>query len=105
MDERRNSDKAVLQSHNDLLRQMRERATEAQRQLDRLTEGYATKENLATLESVIDGRLSAIEKILSSRDAGRQAVKSAWNETKTTILAGFVILGVLIALANYFSQQ
>src|SRR5688572_26785732 len=72
LDERRQSDHAAvkiaketadaaLEAHNQLIRQMRGQAIESQRQLDKLTDTYATKENLATLETLIDQRLKNIE--------------------------------------------
>ena len=52
---------AALEAHNQLIKQMREQAFEAQRQLDKLTDTYATKENLKTLETLIDQRLTYID--------------------------------------------
>ena len=94
-----------LQAHNELIKRMERQAVESQRQLDKLTDTYATKENLESLETLIDARLMAIEQKLTSRDASKQTLRGVWHEARGTILAGFVMLGVLIALATYIARN
>lgn len=84
---------------------MRGQATEAQRQLDKLTDTYATKENLATLEVLIDQRLKSIEDTLSGATAGRLAVRGAFSDLKGIILLGFTVMAGVIGLMVYLAQH
>lgn len=56
---------AVLEAHNQLIRQMRDQATESRRQLDKLTDTYPTKENLSTLEMLLGQQLASFEERLT----------------------------------------
>jgi hypothetical protein len=123
LDERRESDAravliakgtadAALEAHNQLIRQMRGQATESQRQLDKLTDTYATKENLKMLEILIDQRLASIDGRLASIDAAsagtlkaRLAVRSAWADLRSVIIFGFFILTGVIGLITYLAQN
>jgi hypothetical protein len=123
LDERRESDQAAvkiaketadaaLEAHNQLIRQMRGQATEAQRQLDKLTDTYATKENLKTLETLIDqrlvsidARLSAIEAVGVANVAQSAGARGAWSDLRSVIMLGFVVLAGVLSLVIYFSTQ
>jgi flagellar motility protein MotE (MotC chaperone) len=76
LDERRDTDQtavkiaketadAALEAHNQLIKRMEVQAAESQRQLDKLTDTYATKENLGVLETLLDTRLKSIESTLA----------------------------------------
>lgn len=123
LDERRASDAqavaiaketadAALEAHNQLIRQMRGQATEAQRQLDKVTDTFATKDNLQTLELLIDqrlksidGRLQGIETAAGGVSAGRLAVRGAWADLKGIIVLGFVVMAGIIGLITYLAQN
>jgi hypothetical protein len=123
LDERRDADRlavaiakesqdAVLEAHNQLIRQMREQATEAQRQLDKLTDTYATKENLKTLELLIDERLVSIDARLQTIEGAaniygteKQAVRLAFSDLRSTLVFGFIVLGGVIGLITYLAQN
>jgi len=123
LDERRASDHeavriaketadAALEAHNQLIRQMRGQATEAQRQLDKLTDTYATKENLTTLETLINERLKSIDARLGTIEmqAGlygteKRAVRTAFSDARSTIVFGFIVLAGVLALITYLAQN
>lgn len=123
LDERRASDAqavsiakgtadAALEAHNQLIRQMRGQATEAQRQLDKLTDTYATKENLSVLETLLDQRLKSIdakvqsiETAIGSSVSGRLAVRGAFADLRGMIVFGFIILAGVIGLITYLAQS
>jgi chromosome segregation ATPase len=123
LDERRESDReavrvakatadAALEAHNQLIRQMREQATEAQRQLDKLTDTYATKENLKTLEQLIDQRLLSIDSRLGTIESSagvygteKQAVRTAYSDLRSVIVFGFIIMAGVISLITYLAQH
>ena len=123
LDERRASDQAAvviaketadaaLEAHNQLIRQMRGQATEAQRQLDKLTDTYATKENLKTLEILIDQRLVSIDQRLGAIEGAahvygteKQAVRMAFSDLRSVLVFGFIVLGGVIALITYLAQN
>jgi tetrahydromethanopterin S-methyltransferase subunit B len=91
---------------------MREQATEAQRQLDKLTDTYATKENLKTLELLIDarlqsidGRLGAIETASGNYGTEKQAVRTAFSDLRSTIIFGFIVMAGVIGLITYLAQN
>lgn len=103
---------AQLEAHNQLIRQMRQQATEAQRQLDKLTDTYATKENLGTLEMLIDerlksidGRLQTIETSASVYGTEKRAVRMTLSDMRAVLLLAFVVLGFVVAVATYFAQN
>jgi len=91
---------------------MRGQATEAQRQLDKLTDTYATKENLETLEQLIDQRLTSIDGRLGTIESAshiygteKQAVRLAFSDLRSMIVFGFIVLGGVIALITYLAQN
>ena len=123
LDERRASDQAAvviakqtadaaLEAHNQLIHQMRGQAIESQRQLDKLTDTYATKENLKTLEQLIDQRLESIDTRLGSIESAsgsytqsREARRAAFADLRTLIVFGFVVLAGIIGLITYLAQN
>jgi hypothetical protein len=123
LDERRESDRtavviaketadAALEAHNQLIKRMEVQAIESQRQLDKLTDTYATKENLKTLEALInqrlvsiDSRLGSIENASITYGTEKQAVRMAFSDLRSVIVFGFIILGGVIALITYLAQS
>lgn len=123
LDERRMSDAqavviaketadAALEAHNQLIRRMEVQAIESQRQLDKLTDTYATKENLKTLEVLIeqkltsiDGRLQGIETHSVGTISSREAVRGVWSDLRSVIVFGFIILAGVIGLITYLAQN
>jgi len=103
---------AVLEAHNQLIRQMRDQATEAQRQLDKLTDTYATKENLKTLELLIDQRLESIDVRLGSMENSakaygteKQAIRTAFADLRSVLVFGFIVLGGVLTIITYLAQN
>lgn len=96
---------AALETHTQLIRQMRAQAIESQRQLDKLTDTYATKENLQTLEVLIDQRLKNVEAILTEGSARRTAVRGAYSDLRGIILLGFTVMAGVIGLMVYLAQN
>jgi len=103
---------AALEAHNQLIHQMRGQATESQRQLDKLTDTYATKENLKQLEILIDQRLESIDTRLGSIESAsgsytgaREARRAAFADLRALIIFGFVVLAGVIGLITYLAQN
>jgi predicted nucleic acid-binding Zn-ribbon protein len=103
---------AALLAHNQLIRQMRDQAGEAQRQLDKLTDTYATKENLKTLEVLLNQRLTSIDDRLGSIEGTahtygneKQAVRLAFSDLRSVFVFGFIVMGGVIGLITYLSQN
>jgi hypothetical protein len=123
LDERRTSDQlaikvaketadAALEAHNQLIKQMERQAQESQRQLDKLTDTYATKENLTTLETLIDqrlksidGRLGIIETASGTYGTEKRAVRMAFSDLRSVLVFGFIVLGGVITLVTYLAQN
>jgi len=123
LDERRQADQAAvasakeaadkaLEAHNQLIRQMRDQAVEAQRQLDKLTDTYATKDNLKTLEVLInekltsiDGRLGSIENAANTYGTEKQAVRMVFSDLRSLFVFGFIVLAGVIGLITYLAQN
>jgi hypothetical protein len=123
LDERRSADAlavtiaketadAALDAHNQLIKRMEVQAIESQRQLDKLTDTYATKENLKTLEVLIeqklnsiDGRLSTIETASGVLAAQRVTVRGVWSDLRSAIILGFMVLAGIIGLITYLAQN
>lgn len=123
LDERRTTDQqavviaketadAALEAHNQLIRQMRAQANESQRQLDKLTDTYATKENLKTLELLIDQRLTTLDEKVSSIDSSlntslsqRAGVRTAVSDLRSFIVIGFITIGGLIGIITFLAQR
>ncbi len=96
---------AIMENHNQLIGQMREQAQESQRQLDKLTDTYATKVELNALEILISQRLKNIEDSIGQGSAGRVAARGVWTDLKGVVIVGFTAIALLIAIATYLAQN
>lgn len=103
---------AALEAHNQLIQQMRGQATESQRQLDKLTDTYATKSDLKQLETLIDQRLisldlraQSIESAVGATSTSRLAVRGAWSDLRSAVILGFIVMAGVIGLITYLSTH
>ena len=96
---------AALQAHNDLIKRGEAQAKESQRQLDKLTDTYATLDNLATLETLIEARLKTIEQAVSTHTTVRQATRNTWSDVRTVTLIGLAMIGVLLTMVTILLQR
>ncbi len=116
LDERRESDAkavylaketadAALEAHNQLIKRMEVQAVESQRQLDKLTDTYATKEHLKTLETLIDQRLRTIESAVTESSSSKVATRTAWADLRGIIVLGFIVAAGVLGLLTYLATH
>ena len=103
---------ASLHAHNQLIERMERQAHQSQRQLDKLTATYATKDNLRTVELLLDAhlrsidtRLGHIETTAASSATAASGRRSAFSDLYVLMSFGFLALAGVLSLVAFFANR